>query len=294
MNQGFVYRDTISEKQGGHSALDYLTRHYPHTSSTDWEARFAAGEIRVDSRPAAPEQTVLAGQELAWHRPPWEEPSAPLDFAVLARDAHYLAVAKPSGLPTLPGGGFLEHTLLSLVRARVPEATPLHRLGRGTSGVLVFALTGRGREHGTQAFRRGQVKKTYRCLATGTPDHHAWTQDTGIGPVPHAPLGTVMAASPAGKPARSHVRVLREHPDNFLAEVQIETGRAHQIRIHLAASGHPLVGDPLYGAGGLPLPGTQALPGDLGYLLHAAEIALPHPETRTLWTVRCTPPAALQ
>jgi 23S rRNA pseudouridine1911/1915/1917 synthase len=83
-------------------------------------------------------------------------------------------------------------------------------------------------------------------------------------------------------------------PASALVEVAIETGRPHQIRIHLAFAGHPLVGDPLFGAGGLPLPGTRALPGDPGYLLHAQRLELDHPVSGARLVIECPPPPALR
>src|SRR5512139_1613185 len=109
------------------------------------------------------------GQSLVWRRPPWEEPAAPLSFAILHRDAHLLAVAKPRGLPSVPNGGFLEHTLLHRVRLHFPGAVPLHRLGRGTSGLVLFALTNQARREGAAAWREGRVSKEYLALVAGRP-----------------------------------------------------------------------------------------------------------------------------
>jgi 23S rRNA pseudouridine1911/1915/1917 synthase len=93
-----------------------------------------------------------------------------------------------------------------------------------------------------------------------------------IGPVPHALLGSVHAAHPEGRPSSSEFRIVERRATDTLADVVIATGRPHQIRIHAAAAGHPLAGDPLYVAGGRPADGCRALPGDPGYLLHAAEV----------------------
>lgn len=120
------------------------------------------------------------------------------------------------------------------------------------------------------------------------------TLATPIGPVPHPLLGSLYAASLQGKPALSHVRVLERRADSFLCDVRIATGRSHQIRIHLAAAGHPLVGDTLYGPGGLPAPDSRALPGDPGYLLHAAELSFRHPGTGCEVVLECEPPLLLR
>ena len=112
--------------------------------------------------------------------------------------------------------------------------------------------------------------------------------------MPHALLGSIHAATPKGKPSLSQVKVLERRTVSFLCDVRIETGRPHQIRIHLAAAGHPLVGDPLYGVGGIPLPDTRALPGDPGYHLHAAELSFRHPNTGREVVIQCEPPSLLR
>jgi 23S rRNA pseudouridine1911/1915/1917 synthase len=104
----------------------------------------------------------------------------------------------------------------------------------------------------------------------------------------------VHAATVLGKPAFSRVTVLERRADSSLCDVRIETGRAHQIRIHLAAAGHPLLGDPLYVAGGIPAPDTNAVPGDPGYHLHSAELGFRHPGTGHELVITCEPPALLR
>jgi 23S rRNA pseudouridine1911/1915/1917 synthase len=137
------------------------------------------------------------------------------------------------------------------------------------------------------------VGKRFRALAIGQPDWNDMTITTPIGPVPHPLLGSLHAASPQGKPSLSQVIVLERRADSFLCDVRIATGRPHQIRIHLAATGHPLMGDPLYGPGGLPAPDSRALPGDPGYLLHAAELSFRHPATGRTVVLECEPPPQL-
>jgi 23S rRNA pseudouridine1911/1915/1917 synthase len=202
-------------------------------------------------------------------------------------------VAKPRGLPSVPNGGFLEHTLLFRVRRLHPVAAPMHRLGRGTSGLALFALTERARRAVAAEWRAGRVEKEYRALVQGTPAANSFAVETPIGLLPHARLGRVHAASPDGKPAVSQVRVLARRDGATLVSVTIPTGRPHQIRIHLAAAGHPLVGDPLYVAGGRPGP-DAGLPGEGGYRLHAHRLSLAHPLGGDRLVLECTPPPELR
>lgn len=293
-NRGYDYRERLGAEAEGDALLDYLARRYRHSSAAEWKTRIESGRVLIDSRPARVDSVIRRGQILVWRRPPWSEPDAPASFAVLHEDEELLAVAKPAGLPTLPGGGFLSATLLHQVRARAADAVPLHRLGRWTSGVVLFARTLQARRELSRQWAAREIGKRYRALACGEPARREFSVTTPIGPVPHPLLGSVHGASPEGKPSMTSIAVIQRREDAFLCDVRIATGRPHQIRIHLAWAGHPLVGDPLYAAGGLPAPGCTALPGDPGYRLHAAELEFRHPRTGRTVTIECAPPPALR
>lgn len=292
LNGGWTYRAHVDAAATGRTVLDYLAATYRHTDRDGWARRLRDGEVTIDGRPAREDRRLRRGEIVAWRRPPWHEPEVPLFFEVLHEDAQVVAVAKPSGLPTMPAGGFLTHTLLHLVHAHYPEARPLHRLGRATSGVVVFARTAAAAAGLSQAWRDYGVRKDYRALVAGRPAWDAIDVSAPIGRVPHPRLGTVYAADAAGRPAHSRLQVLERRQATTLLEVRIATGRPHQIRIHAAWTGHPLAGDPLYAAGGLPS-GDPGLPGDGGYLLHAHRVAGPHPRGHGELLVEAPPPPVL-
>lgn len=294
LNRGFEYREQIDGRSAGLTVLEYLAGRYRHSSLEQWQARLGNREICINGNTANCECILKRGQWLVWRRPPWEEPDVPLSYAVLYEDEDLLAVAKPAGLPTVPAGGFLEHTLLSLVRKRTPDATPIHRLGRGTSGVVLFARTRQSRSLLCSAMRRSEINKAYRALAAGCPPKDELIIQAPIGPVPHPLLGNIHAACPQGKPAVSHVKVLERMTDRSLLEVRILTGKPHQIRIHLAFAGFPLLGDPLFASGGRPKEPMDALPGDTGYCLHAERLCFRHPLTAAPTEIWCCPPPELR
>src|SRR5258706_9860535 len=134
VNRGFDYAEELGRKADGSTLLDYLARRYPHSCRDEWAARIAADRVLVDGAPASsPGIRLRSGQSLVWRRPPWREPQAPLCFAILHRDPHLLAVAKPRGPPPPPAGGHLAPTLPAPLRRILPEASPLPRLDPGVS-----------------------------------------------------------------------------------------------------------------------------------------------------------------
>ncbi len=298
LNRGYAYTTIISSKDHGRTLLSHLASLYPHSTPEAWQQKLNNCEVTVDGVTANGSESVTSGQTLVWNRPAWIEPDAPRHFEVLFEDPHLLAVNKPGGLPTLPGGGFMENTLLRLVQKQTPNANPVHRLGRGTSGIVLFAKTPQAAAQLGADWNTPRIQKIYRALAQGIAQHDAYEILTPIGLVPHPRIGSVWAASPSGKPSKSSAKVISRAPSSTASssaassstassttvgtttfEVRLNSGRPHQIRIHLASIGHPLVGDPLYGLSGQPLENLPGLPGDGGYLLHAQFLNFQHPIT---------------
>jgi 23S rRNA pseudouridine1911/1915/1917 synthase len=292
MNQGWIYREQVNHQDDGLTVLDYYSQRYLHSTVNEWQERITAGQILLNGHPAQAETLVHRGQWLTYHRPPWQEPDVPLTIEVLYEDSELLVVAKPSGLPVLPGGGFLEHTLLWQLQQRYADhaPVPIHRLGRGTSGLMLWARSPHAKSALSQQMRDRQIQKIYQTWVNGNTMPDSFTVTQPIGKIPYPVLGYVYAATESGLTAHSDCRVLQRDTAKTLMEVTIVTGRPHQIRIHMATAGYPLVGDPLYGVGGIPLDHlTDAttkfpVPGDCGYYLHAVQLAFQHPASQKAMT----------
>jgi 23S rRNA pseudouridine1911/1915/1917 synthase len=279
LNRGYAYATIIGGKCHGQTLLSHLAGVYSHSSPEAWQQHLDNGEVTLNGVTATGSESVSSGQTLVWNRPPWIEPDAPRRFEVLFEDQHLLAVNKPAGLPTLPGGGFMENTLLRLVQRQTPSANPVHRLGRGASGIVLFAKTPRAASQLSANWNTPGVRKIYRALAQNVAQQDAYEILTPIGLVPHPLIGSVWAANPSGKPSKSLAKVISRTTSTTTFEVSLGSGRPHQIRIHLACVGHPLLGDPLYGVTGQALEILPGLPGDGGYFLHAQFLKFQHPVT---------------
>ncbi len=300
-NRGYSYPDRIAPADEGGTVADFYSRRYPHSTEAEWRQRIEAGQVLLNGFRASPGDVLTRGDALLYDRLPWVEPEAPIDFSCLLEDDDVLVLAKPYGLPVLPGGFFQEKTLLHLVRERYGAgSSPLHRLGRGTSGAILFTRNRAAARSLARAMAERRIGKVYLALASGSGMPEAFTVAAPIGPVPHTLPATVNAYRADGRPSISHVRVVRRllEENTAILEVTIPTGRPHQIRIHLSYAGYPLVGDPLYRKGGLPRADgvddeLTTTPGATGYLLHSWKIRFPHPARREEVEVVCPPPALL-
>lgn len=288
-NKGWIYRTRVAAEGAGASVLAFHVARFRHSDEAAWRAAIDVGRVLVNGQRAQPEQRLAAGDELEFHRPPWREPDAPESFEVAFEDEHVLVVVKPADLQVLPAGPFSARTLLELVRASDAsrrEAAPAHRLGRGTSGLIAFGKSAAARSSLSRQLRELTLGKTYLAWVEGGHLPTSFEARQPIARIPHGPL-TIHAAAADGRASLTRVRVLRRSGERTLVAAQPITGRPDQIRIHLAAAGAPIVGDPLFGPGGVPK--SDAPPGAGGYLLHSAGLSFDHPASGARVRLRSRP-----
>ncbi|HEY2904092.1 MAG TPA: RluA family pseudouridine synthase [Polyangia bacterium] len=273
----------------------FLKRRIGRLSRTRIQSIITTQVSLSDGRRARPALAVHAGDVVLLNRPAPVEPPVPRYFGVLFEDEDVLVIDKPAGLPMHTTAKFWKNTLVALLRERYPaeKMEIAHRLDRETSGVLLVARHHRAASWLKRAFARRAVAKSYLALVKGQP------ADDGIIDQPirllDSPTHLMMGAAPDGLPAVTRFRVLQRLPGHALCEAIPETGRQHQIRVHLAGIGHPIVGDKLYGAGerlfmracdeGVTPELLEAFDGLPRHALHAHRLTFPHPTTREPMTV---------
>jgi 23S rRNA pseudouridine1911/1915/1917 synthase len=282
----------VTSADAGRALLEYYALRFPKRTRDDWSATIAAGQVRIADRVARAGDVLATGDVVEYHRLPWTEPDAPTEFGVAYEDEHVLVALKPAGMQVLAAGPFFEKTLFHLVRASAPDradASPIHRLGRGTSGLILVGKTKLARVELARQFRERSPTKTYFALVEGVSLPDSCHARHPIGDVAHGPM-RLHVAREGGKESWTRVRVLRRDPASArsLVAAQPITGRPDQIRIHLAALGAPIVGDPLFGVGGVAK--SDVPPGRGGYHLHAAGIGFVHPASGARMRLRSTPP----
>jgi 23S rRNA pseudouridine1911/1915/1917 synthase len=247
----------------------------------------AAGAVRVDGAPAAKSDRVSAGSLLEVDLPEVATgvpvtPQVVAGVRIVHDDEHIVVVDKPVGVAAHPSLGWdgpsvTEHLAgagFRISTSGAPERQGVvQRLDVGTSGLMVLAKSERAYTVLKQAFRDRTVDKTYHTLVQGHPDPFEGTVDAPIGRHPGADYK--MAVMAGGRRSVTHYRTLEAHRGATLLEVKLETGRTHQIRVHMAAIKHPCVGDPTYGA-------NPKLAAELGLVrqwLHAVRLGFVHPAT---------------
>jgi 23S rRNA pseudouridine1911/1915/1917 synthase len=252
------------------------------------------GRALLDGRPAKPSTVLAGGEEIVLDRPPPSPPGIEPEageLSILFEDPALVVVDKPAGLVVHPGAGRPVGTLAHRLLARFPELGGVggpgrpgivHRLDRDTSGLMVVARTAEAYRALQRAFTARRVVKRYLAVVYGAPDPAQGTIDAPIGR--HPERRKEMAVRPLGRPgtrpALTRYRTLAEASGVALLELDLETGRTHQIRVHLKSLRHPIVGDPVYGEArwrGLPGPIQAPLRDFPRPALHAWRLAFDHP-----------------
>jgi 23S rRNA pseudouridine1911/1915/1917 synthase len=267
--------------EAGEGRLDAVVAERLEIPRAEAQRAIAAGTVRVDGRRRDKAFRLFGGEAVEVDLDPVRAvPAEPEPVPIRYRDDHLAVVSKPAGLPTHPTAGrrtgTLVNRLLGMGLPLAPGGDPLrpgivHRLDAGTSGLLVVALDEQSRVGLSTMFRRHEVDRRYLALVRGTVEHDRF--------VVEAPLGRrgarVRVRAVAGRSAETELAVLERFGAATLLEARPRTGRTHQIRVHLRAVGHPILGDRRYG-------GAGSAAAELGLsrpFLHAAWIGFDHPVT---------------
>ena len=264
---------------------DYaLAQMFPEHSRSRLSAWLKAGRITLDGASPAPKDKVWGGEKVQVY--PEADPQTssfhaediPID--VVFEDEHLMVINKPAGLVVHPGSGNWAGTLLNALLqhtpelALIPRAGIVHRLDKDTSGLLVVAKTLAAQTALVRQLQDHSVTRKYIAVV------HGFVQNLGSVDAPvgrHKTQRTRMAVVPGGKPAITHYEPVAHYVQATQVRCQLETGRTHQIRVHMASIGHPIIGDPVYGT----IRKTSSkIPAFSRQALHAQTLALTHPATR--------------
>ena len=289
--QGPTLRFTATDAENGERLDRALTARLPGQSRSAIQTQLRAGAGTVNGQTARPARRISSGDEVEFVGVPpdvIEIVAQDVGFEELERCQGVLALVKPAGLSVHPGPGHPDQTLVNGLLYRYPQVAAVggsvrpgivHRLDLQTSGVMLAALTDRAFLHLQAEFAARRVAKTYLAICRGVPEHARALIEAPIGRS-ERDRRAQSVHSARGRPATTAYRVLAAADGAALLEIDLITGRTHQARVHLAALGHPLLGDSLYGDG----------TGAERQMLHshAVEVALPGGESRR-W--RSDPPA---
>lgn len=298
---------TVEPYLSGVRVDSFLARHLRNYTSWRLHRMVSAGLVEVNQLPAEPAQRVFRGQSVRIQlcEPPDKllEPQPGLS-GIVYEDPWLLVVDKPAGLVAHPVGRFQDGTLTNLVQHHLDQQTSqrsllrpgiVHRLDRMTSGLMVLTKEHHIHRQLSLAFQAGRIDKSYLALVKGQVEFEEQTVDLPIGQHP-AGRSVLMSAKPdARRPraAKTHVRVVERRRAVTLVQCRLYTGRNHQIRVHLAELGHPVLGDEFYGPFGEVL-SEPAVEGDLPtsdrHALHAAHLSFRHPVLDTRLQFVSRPP----
>jgi len=279
---------TVGESQAGDRLDRVLAASWPEISRSRLKQLIEAGALSVDGKPVAdPAAKTRVGQcvELLLPAP---EPATPqgedIPLHIVFEDKHVIVIDKQAGLVVHPAAGNRDGTLVNALISHCGDTLPgiggelrpgiVHRIDKDTTGLMVVAKTEKAHTSLGKQFAAHAVTRVYKALVWGVPRLLAGTIDADLG---RSPLNRqkVAVLRAGGKPARTHYKVIEVFGATAaLVECRLETGRTHQVRVHMAHLGHPLIGDPVYGR-------PRSIPGlDLGLsrqALHAAVLGFHHP-----------------
>lgn len=266
----------------------------------------ATGAVTVAGAPASSASArVMAGTAFAIALPPaapLDTPAQDIPLAIVFEDDHLIVIDKPAGMVVHPAAGNPDGTLVNALLHHcagrlsgingVARPGIVHRIDKDTSGLLVVAKTDAAHEGLAAQFAAHSIERRYLAVCAGHPSPHEGTVTTRIGRTDHdrKKMAVLPDASRRGKRAVTHYRTLQRLRHAALIECRLETGRTHQVRVHCASIGHPLLGDPVYGR----TPGAlRPLLAELGFrrqALHAAELGFVHPVSGERLHFRADPP----
>ena len=273
----------------------FLADRCPDLSRTRIKRLIVDGEVTVDGHSANAGYRVRTGQAVAIQVPepaPTHLTPQSIPLSVLYEDEHLLVVDKPAGMPAHPGVGHPDSTLLNAVLGLdsgigtvggTSRPGLVHRLDKDTSGLMLVAKTDRSHEHLSAQFKDRSIKKGYLGLVTGHPDPPDAIIEAPVGRDPHD--RKKMAIVDDGRSASTLYRTLKSFRGCSYIDVRPKTGRTHQIRVHFASIGHPIVGDETYG---------RADPRLDRHFLHAAYLEFEHPATEARLEIESPLPDDLQ
>jgi 23S rRNA pseudouridine1911/1915/1917 synthase len=282
---------TVSPEAAG-ERLDRHVASHLDVSRNQVQQWIAGGRVRLNGKAARPAIAIAGGDLVECEPPePREERVRPErgDLSVLYEDRDLVVIDKPAGLIVHPGAGRTTGTLAHRLLDRYPEMAGVggpgrpgivHRLDQGTSGLLVVARTPGSYARLARAFAAREIAKLYLGIAYGAPSPSTGTIEAPIGR--HPQRRKEMTVRSGGRSARTDYRTLAARAGLSLLELDLATGRTHQIRVHLKHVGHPLVGDPVYGEArwkGFPRPVQAPLRDFPRPALHAWRLAFQHPGT---------------